>query len=89
MKMRAASEKVCEECCSEQGWGDHAGKDGHACPEGGGYGRAIEQGGSWCFGPPSGSEEQGRGEGSGEQPAGVVTEWHAEIDAALGPHPEA
>src|SRR5215213_183423 len=89
MKMRAASEKESEERCPEQGWDEHAGKDCHACPEGGGYGRAIEQGGSGCFGPPSGSEEQGCGEGSGEQPAGVVTEWPAVIDAALGPHPEA
>jgi hypothetical protein len=89
IKMRAASEKVGEECHSEQGWDDRAGKDGHACPEGGSYGRAIEQGGSGCFGPPSGSEEQGSSEGSGEQPAGVVTEWHAVIDASLGPHPEA
>src|SRR5215208_322702 len=88
MKMGAASEKEGEERCPEQGWDEHAGKDSHACPEGGGYGRAIEQGGSGCFGPPSGSEEQGCGQGTGEQPAGVVTEWHAVIDAALGPHPE-
>ena len=64
-------------------------KDGHACPEGGGDGRAVEQGGSGWFGPPSGGEEQGCGEGSGEEPAGVVAEWHAVVDAALGPHPEA
>ena len=88
-KARAASEKVCEERCSEQGWGDHTGKDGHPCPEGGGDGRAIEQGWPGCFGPPSGGEEQGSGEGSREQPADVITGWHAVIDAALGPHPEA
>jgi hypothetical protein len=88
VKLRAASEKICEERCSEQGWGDKTGKEGYPCPEGGGDGRAIQQGGSGSFGPPSGGEEQGSGEGSGEQPAGVVTGWHAVIDAALRPHPE-
>src|SRR5215208_3203044 len=84
VKLRAASEKISEERCSEQGWGDKTGKEGYPCPEGGGDGRAIQQGGSGSFGPPSGGEEQGSGEGSGEQPAGVVTGWHAVVESAVG-----
>ena len=64
-------------------------KDGHARPEGGGDGRAVEQGWVWGFGPPAGGEEQGGGEGSGEEPAGVVAERHAVVGAAFRPNPEA
>src|SRR5919112_5353921 len=88
-KLRAASEKVRDEQCSEHGRGRHTRDEGHSGPERGGDHRAVEQSGPGCFGPWSGGEEQGCGEGSGEQPAGVVTEGYAVVGAAFGPHPEA
>ena len=45
--------------------------------------------GRGCFGPPTSGEEQDCGEGSREQPAGIVTKRYAVIGAAFGPNPEA
>ena len=41
------------------------------------------------FGPPACGEEQGRGQGTGEEPSGKITRWHAVVGSAFRPHPEA
>src|SRR5688572_7967512 len=89
VEMSAAQEEEHEEHGPEQGGGGQAREDGDARPEGCGDRRAVEQGWSGGFGPSSGGEEQGRGGGAGDQPPGVVAWWHAVVEAALWPHPEA
>src|SRR5215210_1730243 len=86
------AQQVKEQPGPEERRDEEPGENSHPGPEGDRDEEAVEHPGRGRRPPPTapseGQQERG-GQHAGEQPTEVVREWHAVVDAALRPYPEA